>query len=312
MTYESTIADLRCIRNSDNMNPYAKLSLSLVLSALLLIFSQAFLPEGNGLVALICFIGPAVVITTDSHFKKRYLGLVGIAAFFGMMLVISKAPLKDHTISFWSVVTDLFMVTFVSLLIYFICVFPIQRFLTNRAKEKENKHQLVLKEQSALDGFMAEAAKGKYPNINASVNGLILHRHELCCAKADSAELIVMRKNTSYVGGSQGVSFRIAKGVRYHVGSYKGHRVTNVEAVVGDRGTIYVTNQRVVFAGVGKLLTMKLDTIGDVRIYSDGLALLQENKAEPFVFRMPYGSSLIAAAIRTMVDQPPMAKELTL
>jgi hypothetical protein len=58
-----------------------------------------------------------------------------------------------------------------------------------------------------------------------------------------------------------------------------------------------------VFAGVGKVLTFKLATIGDVRVYSDGIALLQENKQEPFIFRFSYGSSIAAAAIRSIADE---------
>jgi len=61
------------------------------------------------------------------------------------------------------------------------------------------------------------------------------------------------REGGSYQGGSQGVSFRVAKGVSYRVGGHKGNFVPGPEVLkMVDEGTAVVTNQRVVFQGAGK------------------------------------------------------------
>lgn len=53
-----------------------------------------------------------------------------------------------------------------------------------------------------------------------------------------------------WVGRSQGVSFRVAKGVRYHVGGSKGTFQQGAEVPTPvDSGTATITNQRVVFQG---------------------------------------------------------------
>lgn len=65
------------------------------------------------------------------------------------------------------------------------------------------------------------------------------------------AELIESRSNgSSYVGGSQGFSFRVMKGVSYRVGATRGQLVKNPETVqMISSGTASYTNKRVVFAG---------------------------------------------------------------
>ena len=53
-----------------------------------------------------------------------------------------------------------------------------------------------------------------------------------------------------YAGGYQGFSFKIAKGVRYHVGGTRGTYVPGDELpTVIDQGTIIITTKRVIFQG---------------------------------------------------------------
>lgn len=65
------------------------------------------------------------------------------------------------------------------------------------------------------------------------------------------AGLVESRRSAGqYVGGSQGVSFRVAKGVSYRVGAQKGTYQPGPEVpVVIDNGVFVVTNQRGVFVG---------------------------------------------------------------
>jgi hypothetical protein len=53
-----------------------------------------------------------------------------------------------------------------------------------------------------------------------------------------------------YAGGYQGFSFKIAKGVRYHVGGSRGTYVQGDEQpTVIDRGAVTITTRRVIFEG---------------------------------------------------------------
>jgi hypothetical protein len=67
-------------------------------------------------------------------------------------------------------------------------------------------------------------------------------------------------------------------------------------------GSLYVTDKRIVFSGASQVLSVTLKQIGDVRVFSDGLAVIQENKPQPLMFRFSQRAPLIGAAIRAMVD----------
>ncbi len=62
-------------------------------------------------------------------------------------------------------------------------------------------------------------------------------------------ELLRRKKRTHYVGGSQGLSIRIAKGLYYRTGSFKGEKVQTSETVHVDTGLLGITNKHLYFAG---------------------------------------------------------------
>jgi hypothetical protein len=66
-----------------------------------------------------------------------------------------------------------------------------------------------------------------------------------------SASLVeVQRAPGQYTGGYSGFSFRITRGIRYHVGGSRGSYVQGAEQLkVTDQGATTITNQRVVFTG---------------------------------------------------------------
>jgi hypothetical protein len=80
---------------------------------------------------------------------------------------------------------------------------------------------------------------------------LVLKRNEHAFWTLTGAGLVESRRGAGhYQGGYSGFSFRVAKGVRYHVGGTRGHYVQGQEApTVIDTGTATVTDQRVVFQG---------------------------------------------------------------
>ncbi|MEX0984925.1 MAG: hypothetical protein WD096_07720 [Actinomycetota bacterium] len=83
---------------------------------------------------------------------------------------------------------------------------------------------------------------------------ILLKKGEFALAVIAGAGLVEMgRERGSYQGGSHGVSVRAMKGVSYRVGAHKGVFVQGPEILkIVDNGTAVVTNQRVVFQGMGK------------------------------------------------------------
>lgn len=84
------------------------------------------------------------------------------------------------------------------------------------------------------------------------------------------------RKRREYVGKSSGVSIRIAKGVYYRVGAFKGNPVDTVETTLIGEGLFGVTNKHIYLAGAGKGFRVKLEKIVAIHPYEDGVGIQQE------------------------------------
>jgi hypothetical protein len=81
---------------------------------------------------------------------------------------------------------------------------------------------------------------------------VVLRRDEHVLYVLEGAQLVEWKRLPGHwVGGYSGFSFRIAKGVRYHVGGTRGHYEQGEERPAPiDMGTITITDQRVVFQGL--------------------------------------------------------------
>jgi len=81
--------------------------------------------------------------------------------------------------------------------------------------------------------------------------GLILNKNERTFQSLQGSSLIEPRRLPGqWEGRSQGFSIPVTSGVRYRVGSTKGHYVQGAEKPTPiDTGTVTITNQRVVFQG---------------------------------------------------------------
>jgi hypothetical protein len=80
---------------------------------------------------------------------------------------------------------------------------------------------------------------------------------------------------THYKGGSHGVSIRVAKGIYYRVGAFKGRRVQTQEAI-HDTGLLGVTNKQIYFAGSTKRFRIGYNKIVAIEPYSNGISILRD------------------------------------
>ena len=93
------------------------------------------------------------------------------------------------------------------------------------------------------------------------------------------------KTRTRYVGGSQGVSIRIAKGVYYRTGGFKGERVQTSETIHADTGLLGVTNKHIYFAGTSKRFRINYNKIVAFEPYSDGIGIQRDAQtAKPQTF----------------------------
>jgi hypothetical protein len=88
-----------------------------------------------------------------------------------------------------------------------------------------------------------------------------------------------------YVGGSSGVSMRIAKGLYYRASAFRGDPVETTERVHVDTGILAVTTKHVYFGGSAKSLRVRHDKIVSFTPYSDGVAIQRDAQtAKPQIF----------------------------
>jgi hypothetical protein len=173
------------------------------------------------------------------------------------------------------------------------------------------KRQAVLAEQrqwaqAAIEQLeTAEGDPSKLPDLREQVRGLVLHGGERCFAACKGVQHLVEGRRTRYVGGSQGVSIRIAKGVRYHVGGFSGRPVTTTFEKVNDVGDVYVTTERIVFAGGREVTSVAGKKVADVRVEGDHIWVIVENRKTPLAIRFPSAPAVapvIAYATRLLAD----------
>lgn len=156
----------------------------------------------------------------------------------------------------------------------------------------------ILDEKKEIEKLklITKIKEGNIPPIET--NNIILQNKEIAYwveqVKLIEEKIIDRR----YQGGSSGMSFRVMKGVRYHVGGYKGHIITDTGKVTVDQGDLVITNKRVIFRGVSKSFTNNLNKFLDIRFFKDGIQLTEVNKVKPRMFKFEHsGNSEIIAAV---------------
>ena len=118
-----------------------------------------------------------------------------------------------------------------------------------KAQEAYDRALALWQQEDAELHEMADMAAGYQGETG--VGSLQLHQDERVFMVLKGAALIEPRRERGhYVGGYSGFSFRVAKGVRYHVGGTRGTYQQGAEVPTPiDTGTVTITNQRVVFEG---------------------------------------------------------------
>lgn len=88
-----------------------------------------------------------------------------------------------------------------------------------------------------------------------------------------------------YVGGYHGVSIRIAKGLYYRVGAFKGHPVERTEMTFLDSGLLGVTDKHLYFSSTSKSFRIPYNKIVSMTPYSDGIGIQRDAEtAKPQTF----------------------------
>lgn len=145
--------------------------------------------------------------------------------------------------------------------------------------------------------------KAALPNVHLALDGIspvILKKGEVIHFVTQGPVIVREQRTVSlgYVGGSHGVSFPIPglKGVRYRVGSHRGHMMKEERWVDTAQGILLITNQRLLLHPVAgsKPASIPLTKLLSYGAYGNGLSVYKEGREKGYFFAMTGGQVEVA------------------
>ncbi len=134
---------------------------------------------------------------------------------------------------------------------------------------------------------LRDLANGKTPT-RVNIEGALpfnLQKGECLVWVFQNVAYLTEKSRTVYEGRSSGMSFRIARGVYYRVGAFKGYPKTSTFTIQEDTGVLGLTTKHVYFAGLRKAFRIAYAKIVAVKPYSDGIGIQKDGvNSKPIVF----------------------------
>jgi len=132
--------------------------------------------------------------------------------------------------------------------------------------------------------FLKDLQNGEKPNFIVDAAPVILTKGEFFVWVYKGVTAYEERTKSEWVDRSGGASIRICKGVYYHVGQSKGHKVsTQYMAAVGT-GFLMLTNKNIIFYSRSKSIKVAYKKIIALQPYSNGVEIQRETSQKRLVF----------------------------
>jgi len=114
----------------------------------------------------------------------------------------------------------------------------------------------------------------------------VFQKNEQLVYLFENVELFEQKIHTKYVGGSDGFSVRIAKGLYYRKSTFRGKPIKETSLDLTEIGTFALTNKHLYFAGDLKNFRIRFDKIISVNPYTDGIGIQKDGvTAKPQTFK---------------------------
>jgi hypothetical protein len=120
--------------------------------------------------------------------------------------------------------------------------------------------------------------EGKIPN-RIKVNGQVpfnLLKDEYLIWLYNDTNYYQEKTRTHYAGSSQGISIRLAKGLYYRVGAFRGNPVKTNQIELVDTGLLGITDKHIYFTGKRSSFRLKYSKIISFIPYDDGIGLFKD------------------------------------
>ena len=136
--------------------------------------------------------------------------------------------------------------------------------------------------------ILRQVMEGKLPTPESFTNDSMhfnFEKDENVIYAFSESELLEKKKKISYVGGSSGVSVRVAKGVYYRQSAFRGERVETQVNEQTDVGVLCITDKHLYFSGENKAYKIKHSKIIALLPFSNGIGIQKEGaSAKTIIF----------------------------
>ena len=159
-----------------------------------------------------------------------------------------------------------------------------QRKIDLQNKERERKEVEALK-KSDINQFLTGLQNGEIGLNTAESSPIMLKKNETLSMVLHNISMLEPRSVRYTVGGYAGPSIRVAKGLSFRVGSIAAHSESHEELRNIDKGSLVLSNKRLIFLGSKRTTNIDLHKIVAIEAYKDGIESQRENKqkAEYFI-----------------------------
>ena len=144
-------------------------------------------------------------------------------------------------------------------------------------------------EKVAKGLILNDISQGKLPENRLNISGnspFLLEKGETLIWIFQAVEFYEQRSKTTFEGRSQGISVKVAKGVYYRTGHFKGNPVTTTQMTFIANGMFALTNKNIYFASTSKSLKIPYAKLISMTKYSDGIGLQKDGvRAKPQIFK---------------------------
>lgn len=144
-------------------------------------------------------------------------------------------------------------------------------------------------EKVAKGLILNDISQGKLPENRLNISGnspFLLDKGETLIWAFQTVEFYEQRSKTTFEGKSQGISIKIAKGVYYRTGHFKGNPVTTTQMTLIANGMLALTNKNIYFASTSKSFKIPYAKLISMTQYSDGIGLQKDGaNAKPQIFK---------------------------
>lgn len=150
--------------------------------------------------------------------------------------------------------------------------------------------------------FVAQANAGRLNVLSEGKSRLMTKKDEVVHLEVPAA---LMKEVTirQYQGGYSGVSFRIAKGVRFSTGGVRGKSVVvGTELQVEDQGFLAISSKRAVFMGQKRTVEMLYSKLVSMNVFEDGIQFHVSNRQNASLFKLDSGA-LVAATMNAAAQR---------